>query len=117
MGFGLIEVFVFGWDFPIAAKMLTVFGGADPLNCNFNHSDPQKALPWTKPRLMSGNRIWAKSASDLGASGREKKKGEHKSQNSDKPHPCGGATAQPTLKPFITICCPPRRNHACQIWF
>src|SRR5664279_2574571 len=50
-------------------------GGGKILNRNCNHSDPQKALLWTKPRLMSGNRIWAKAASDLGASGREKKGG------------------------------------------
>src|SRR5664279_3841395 len=79
-------------------------GAGKILNRNCNHSDPQKALLWKKPRLMSVHRIWAKAASDLGALGREKKKGEHKSQNSDKPHPRGGATAQLTPKPFITIC-------------
>src|SRR5664279_5546687 len=67
--------FVFGWDFPIRVNFFDFLGAGKILNRNCNHSDPQKALLWKKPRLMSVHRIWAKAASDLGALGREKKGG------------------------------------------
>jgi len=34
-------------------KILAVFEAADPEKINCHRSDPQKALPWTKPRHLS----------------------------------------------------------------
>jgi len=34
-----------------------VLGAADPQKINCQHSDPQKALPWTKPRRLSNRAL------------------------------------------------------------
>ena len=38
---------------PIHAPKIFVFGGFWPPNMNFDHRDPQKALPWPKTRVLT----------------------------------------------------------------
>jgi len=47
------QQFSFSWDFPTDAKILAIIWTADPQKINCHHSDPQKAVPWTKPRRLS----------------------------------------------------------------
>jgi hypothetical protein len=46
----VIERFSFGWDFPIPGQILVVLGTEHPQKFHFSFLDPQKALPWAKPR-------------------------------------------------------------------
>ena len=51
--FRVITVTSFGWDFLFPAIFLGVFGANDPQDMGFGQCDPQKALPYAKPRRLS----------------------------------------------------------------
>jgi len=69
----VIEQCSFSWDFPADAKYLR-FWGYRPQKINFHHSDPQKALLWTKPRRLSHRALKLDAWFGLWSRGRKKYK-------------------------------------------
>ena len=47
-----ISVQTFKWDSHVKLHNVAVLGAGDPLNINFEDSNPQKALPFAKPNRL-----------------------------------------------------------------